>query len=169
VDSAVTGEARFIDPAVDRALLLAGREALRNAVRHARPATIHIAATYDARSVTLEVADDGAGFDPGTMPADDSHFGIEGMRERIEQTGGTFAIQSRRGGGATVRMTAPLGTRSDSGNALNAARDPALQLGALQLNNAAVQSRDGGLRPVGDVQSAEDQVDVPLHGGLGDA
>jgi signal transduction histidine kinase/ligand-binding sensor domain-containing protein len=130
IDSAIAGEARFVDPAVDRALLLAGREALRNAVRHARPAAIHIAATYESRKLTLEVADDGVGFEPGPMLADDSHFGIEGMRERIEQAGGDFAIQTSPGGGTTVRMTVPLGTRSDSGNALNAARDPALQLDA---------------------------------------
>jgi signal transduction histidine kinase/ligand-binding sensor domain-containing protein len=127
VDSALTGEARFIDPAVDRALLLAGREALRNAVRHARAAAIHIAATYDSTRLTLEVADDGTGFDIAPTLTDDTHFGIEGMRERIEQAGGSFAIQTGRGDGTTVRMAVPLGTKSDSGNALNSAQ--LLQLG----------------------------------------
>jgi signal transduction histidine kinase len=130
VDSAVVGEARFVDPTVDRALWLAGREALRNAVRHARAAAIHIAATYDSGRLTLEVADDGTGFDLAPTLTDDSHFGIEGMRERIEQAGGSFALQTGRGDGTTVRMTVPLETKSDSGNALNATREPALQFGA---------------------------------------
>ncbi len=164
IEAAAAGERPVLDPGVDRALLLAGREALRNAVRHAGAASIRIAARCENRRLALEIIDDGAGFDPDRIH-DDVHFGIEGMRERIEQAGGAFEIQSRRGAGTKVRMTAPLGARPVAANALNAE----LRLPQSQFNDAAVQGGDGGLRPVRDVHPAEDQVDVPFHGGFRDA
>jgi signal transduction histidine kinase len=157
VQAEAAGEPPMLDPAIDRALLLAGREALRNAVRHADPPSIRISAWSENRRLTLEIVDDGAGFDPGAI-YDDGHFGIQGMRERIEQAGGEFEIQSRRGAGTKVRMTLPLGTRPDAGNALNAVRAP-----ESHLDDSAVQGGDGGLSPVRDVEPAEDQVDVPFH------
>jgi signal transduction histidine kinase/ligand-binding sensor domain-containing protein len=160
VEAALAGDPPLVDPAIDRALLLAGREALRNAVRHALPVSIRLSAWSENRRLTLEVVDDGAGFDPAAIQSDDGHFGIEGMRERIEQAGGVFAIQSRRGVGTTVRMTVPLGSRPGSGNALNAQS---------HFNDAAVQRGDGSLSPVRHVEAAEDQVDVPFHGRFGDA
>jgi len=162
VEAESAGEPPSVDPAIDRALLLAGREALRNAVRHAAPASIRVSAWSENRRLTLEIVDDGAGFDPDGIH-DDAHFGIEGMRERIEQAGGEFEIQSRRGAGTKVRMTVPLGTRKDTGNALNAVRVP-----ESHLDNSAVQGGDGGLSPIRNVEAAEDQVDVPFHGGFRD-
>lgn len=161
VEAALAGEPPRLDPAVDRALLLAGREALRNAVRHAGPDSIRLSSRSENRRLTLEIVDDGAGFDPGGVQ-DDGHFGIEGMRERIEQAGGSFAIESRCGAGTTVRITVPLGARLATGNALNAV--PESHLPQSHFNDAAVQGGDGGLGPIRDVEPAQDQVDVPFHG-----
>lgn len=125
IETTAPGQSGLLDPAIDRALLLAGREAVRNAARHAHPQTIRLAALCEGDSFVLEVADDGMGFANQPAHDDDSHFGIQGMRERIEQTGGKFVIRSGPGG-TTVRMSVPLGSRADAGNALNSApfREP---------------------------------------------
>lgn len=115
----VAGSHQVIDPATDRALLLAGREALRNAVRHGHPSRIGIFARREGGALELRITDNGAGFDMDPARADDGHFGIQGMRERIEQVGGVFSLQSRPGEGTIAQMTVPHGAKADSGNALN--------------------------------------------------
>ena len=86
-------------------LLLVAQEAIRNAVHHGQPKTIHVQIDYDAaaREVTMKVADDGGGFTVGAEvgPAQ-GHFGVQGMRERIASLGGTLTIDSRPGQGTRV-------------------------------------------------------------------
>ncbi|HMF78706.1 MAG TPA: two-component regulator propeller domain-containing protein [Bryobacteraceae bacterium] len=120
IEAEVTGKRQFIASTTDRALLLAGREALRNAVRHAHASLIGVKAQYDADVLNVEIHDDGVGFDSETALAEDGHFGILGMRERVEQIGGAFTLRSSPGKGAAVRMTVPLNAKFDSANALNA-------------------------------------------------
>ena len=55
-------------------------------------------------SVTLEVSDDGKGFDPGLHG---EGFGLLGMHERTDLVGGTLSIDSSPAGGTTVRATVP--------------------------------------------------------------
>ncbi|MFM8413740.1 MAG: sensor histidine kinase [Planctomycetota bacterium] len=85
-------------------LLLVVQEAIRNAIRHAAPTTIEVAAEAAADgSLTITVRDDGAGFELGTAagPAQ-GHFGLVGMRERVERLGGTLEIESSPGAGTTI-------------------------------------------------------------------
>ena len=56
----------------------------------------------------LEVTDDGLGFEVrNEAPAESRHFGLIGMKERVEAAGGRFRIESRRGAGTTVIATMP--------------------------------------------------------------
>jgi len=55
-------------------------------------------------SVMLEIADDGAGFDPEAM-ADHGGVGLVSMRERVEKLGGSLAILSTPGEGTKVRAS----------------------------------------------------------------
>jgi len=62
--------------------------------------------------LTVEIEDDGDGFDPGqVVQAHDSlrGVGLLGMRERLEIFGGTLRIDSEPGGGTRVVMTVPVG------------------------------------------------------------
>jgi signal transduction histidine kinase len=87
-------------------LLLVLQEAVSNALRHGH--AVHVAITVateapDSR-IELTVRDDGRGFVPGTQQGvEQGHFGIEGMRERVERLGGGLEIESTPGGGTTVR------------------------------------------------------------------
>jgi signal transduction histidine kinase len=91
-------------------LLLVAQEALHNAVHHAVARQIEVVATGDAAagSIDLTVRDDGRGFTPGSqLGPDQGHFGLSGMRERVERLGGTLSIDSQPGIGTTVRAVVP--------------------------------------------------------------
>ena len=64
----------------------------------------------DRGGVTLRIADDGQGFDP-EAPRPGTHLGLWSMRERVEQLGGRFEIESAPGAGTTARVIIPLRTQ----------------------------------------------------------
>ncbi|MFJ5234052.1 sensor histidine kinase [Kitasatospora sp. NPDC088391] len=88
------------------ALLRLTQEALANAVRHAAAPHVAVTLGYLDDTVTLDVYDDGVGFDPAA-PAPGS-FGLHGMHERIAALGGTLTVESAPGEGTAVAATLPL-------------------------------------------------------------
>lgn len=97
-------------------LLLVAQEALHNALKHAAPRTITLDVhTFEHPTrISLTVRDDGRGFSPGTqLNAADGHFGLLGMRERIDRLAGTFRIQSAPGQGTTIHVEVPLHAYDD--------------------------------------------------------
>lgn len=79
------------------------QEALSNIVQHADASRVDVTLEI-AESIVLTVEDNGSGFDP-TAPT--GRFGVTGMRERAMMVGGNLEIQSRPGGGTTLRMEMP--------------------------------------------------------------
>lgn len=92
------------------ALLRIAQSALANTVRHARAGRAGVTLTFMDASVTLDVVDDGAGFDPGSpgAPSAEGGFGLPAMRARAESLGGTFAVESAPGQGTAVAVALPL-------------------------------------------------------------
>jgi signal transduction histidine kinase len=87
-------------------LLLVAQEAVHNALHHAACRVVDLTVTYDAVAATIElsVRDDGRGFDQGREPGPDrGHFGLQGMRERVERLGGSLTITSAPNVGTVVR------------------------------------------------------------------
>lgn len=82
------------------------QEALHNAARHARARTVGVALVPNGSQVSLEIWDDGIGFDAGN--AYPGHLGLHTMRERASELGGKLEIESRPGGGTKVRALIPL-------------------------------------------------------------
>jgi signal transduction histidine kinase len=112
IETEITG-AGSLDPDLDRTILLVGREALRNAVTHASPSRIAIRLAYRPSDVSLEIADDGVGMAARQNgSAESRHFGLIGMRERVEEAGGSFLIESAPGAGTKVIATMPTPLRS---------------------------------------------------------
>ncbi len=108
VDTALEGAGAPLDPETGQVLLLVGREALRNAVMHGHPARISVRIVFDAGRVRMQITDDGKGFDTnGVGPEAQGHFGIVGMRERVEQLGGEFLVNSKPGEGTSVVASMP--------------------------------------------------------------
>ena len=86
------------------------RELVVNAIRHGQARHVKIAGEMHGNTVSFSVADDGTGFTPETAPGpEQGHFGLLGIRERIEDFDGNLKIASAPGQGAkfTVTLTAP--------------------------------------------------------------
>jgi signal transduction histidine kinase len=80
------------------------QEAVSNVCKHARAGRIDITLSERDGGVMVEISDDGAGFDTNGPPqAPPGHLGLLVMRERAEQSGGWFTVESRPGAGTTVR------------------------------------------------------------------
>jgi signal transduction histidine kinase len=90
----MNGDHRRIDPLAQIALYRVVQEALSNVVRHAAATTARIATDVTSECVRLEIIDDGAGF---SDPPGQARGGVENMRKRVENLGGTFAITSAPG------------------------------------------------------------------------
>ena len=59
--------------------------------------------------VMLEIADDGRGFEPGSLPARlaEGHIGLQSQLERVESVGGRLVIRSAPGDGTSVQIRLP--------------------------------------------------------------
>ena len=83
------------------------QESLANGFRHGGGRNQRVSVSGSDGEVSVEVADDGPGFDPGALKVD-GHFGLDWMRERVELLGGNFEVKSAPGRGAVVRASLPL-------------------------------------------------------------
>lgn len=99
----------LLDPTVETALFRFVQESLSNCRKHARESTVWIRA-HTSEAIEIEVRDDGPGFDVEAYrrEASSHHFGLHGMRERIERLGGTLEIVSSIGAGTQLGIRLPL-------------------------------------------------------------
>ncbi|UJA22049.1 sensor histidine kinase [Thermoleophilia bacterium SCSIO 60948] len=112
-----TGEVRSMHPDVEVALLRTGQEALANVARHADAERVVLTLSYMDASVSLDVRDDGVGFDPVSRRAPEANgnaggFGLVAMRDRVESLDGTLSVESSTGTGTAVSASLP--TRSSA-------------------------------------------------------
>jgi two-component system, NarL family, sensor kinase len=121
LDVQVSATSRRLAGHVETAVFRTAQEALQNAAKHAGAHSVRVRLFPQRDKMVLEVADDGAGFDPAAAEAGpgtaggDWHrgggptgFGLAGMRERAELLGGRLDVSSAPGRGTTVRLTVPL-------------------------------------------------------------
>lgn len=98
-----TGEVS-VNGSAGEALAWVVREAATNVVRHAHAVRCRIGVRRDGDSVTLEVDDDGVGIDE----PHETGRGLQGMRERLADVGGSLEVQASPEAGFTIRATVPL-------------------------------------------------------------
>jgi signal transduction histidine kinase len=108
----VLGEPAPLSPAVSTALFRVAQEALGNVVKHAGAKTASLRLAYGAQAVSLQVEDDGRGFDTSVMGSTDrSSWGLVGIEERTALLGGRLTLRSRPGEGTLVEVTIPYAPR----------------------------------------------------------
>src|SRR5262245_43524716 len=95
-----------LEPALETVLYRVTQEALINVGKHANASTCRVTLHAAESSVELCVHDDGSGFDPATVHGPErGHYGLVGMRERVEMAGGRCEVNAQPGAGATIRVT----------------------------------------------------------------
>jgi signal transduction histidine kinase len=86
---------------VETTLYFVTREAITNAVKHARAHGILVVLSEDERTVSVVISDDGRG------GADPSGAGLSGLARRVLALDGTFTVAGSEGGGTRVCATLP--------------------------------------------------------------
>lgn len=104
------GEPVVLSHEVEAALYHVASEALDSALSYARPSRVVIRLTRGAAAVTLEVMDDGAGFDMGTDGLRYPELGYPGLAERVSLVEGALGVESAPGKGTRVTASVPLET-----------------------------------------------------------
>lgn len=112
-------------------LFLVVREAINNAVKHARPQVVRIGVRIEDGTahetglpgprLVIVVEDDGRGFSPpscSTSARAAGRSGLANMRRRMEDMGGRFLIESRPGAGTRIEVAMPLETPHATGPGL---------------------------------------------------
>lgn len=104
-----SGDPRPLPVELETALLRIAQSALANVAEHAAATRAQITLTYDDHTATLDVVDDGSGFDPSRLGdgAPARGFGIPAICSRAQELGGTLALESSPGGGTAVAVTLP--------------------------------------------------------------
>ena len=104
-----TGEPAALGADAEAALLRVAQEALANIARHASATRVGITLSYMDDIAALDIRDDGVGFgaDAAANEAGEG-FGLESMRQRITQVGGTLAIESEPGYGTAISARVPI-------------------------------------------------------------
>jgi len=97
-------KASRLEPDIEGTVYRLVQEALSNTAKHADTDRANVRIIERDGQIAIDVRDDGRGFDP-TEPR--RGFGLLGMRERVELTGGTLEIDSQPGAGARVTATLP--------------------------------------------------------------
>ncbi|MBI4337603.1 MAG: PAS domain S-box protein [Chloroflexi bacterium] len=105
----VSGVARPLPQSVMSALLRICQEALINARRYARATEVKVTLAFSTDAVSLQVRDNGVGFDAAAVeaPSVGKGLGLLGMRERARLLGGTLTVSSTKEEGTTIEVVLP--------------------------------------------------------------
>jgi len=84
------------------------RETLINIAKHARAKLVKIAISKAENDIEITIEDDGIGFDTSAIKGKPKGLGLFSVRERLRHIGGKLEIESKRGKGTHITLTAPL-------------------------------------------------------------
>ena len=103
----VTGTPHRLDAAEEHHLLRIGLEALTNALKHGGATRIDIELRFGLDGTNLIVSDNGQGLESAGRATAGAHFGLQGVRERVDKLGGLLDIDSKPGQGTRLAVLVP--------------------------------------------------------------
>jgi signal transduction histidine kinase/YHS domain-containing protein len=104
----VQGDERRLAPQSELALFRIVQEAWSNIRYHAQARQADFTFSYTPHGLVVTISDDGIGFTPPIdEEAPDGHWGLRGIRERTELTGGSLRVTSQPGQGTRIVVTIP--------------------------------------------------------------
>jgi len=104
----IRGQSERLNRLVETVAFRIAQEALTNIVRHSKAKEATVRLHFFPEQLTLQVQDQGIGFDPQKRLIPPSGWGLEGMRERAESLGGQLNLESSPGKGTLVEVLIPL-------------------------------------------------------------
>ncbi|MDT3444440.1 sensor histidine kinase [Pseudofrankia sp. BMG5.37] len=118
VEVSTTGPVVALHPEVEATVLRVAQESLANVARHAAATRVGLTLSYMSDVVTVDIRDDGVGFDTDTDVAGPGRaesggdtrgggFGLAAMRQRVARLAGGFSVESEPGAGTAVSATLP--------------------------------------------------------------
>ncbi len=109
IETDLQGPSDALAETAQTAVLRIMQEALQNVRKHAGAVNVWVATRRDGDIWTLEVRDDGRGFDTGTVAVRGRrNFGLQFMRERAQLIGARLEVESQPEAGTVVRLAIPL-------------------------------------------------------------
>jgi two-component system NarL family sensor kinase len=104
------GPVESLPESVAALLYRAAQEAVRNVLTHAHAGSVTVRVAVDAATATLDVTDDGTGFDPAVAEdrARAGHFGLRALTDRVTAAGGSVQVRSTQGEGTHLEVRVPL-------------------------------------------------------------
>ncbi len=104
----IEGREKRLLPAMEVALFRLVQEGMTNVAKHAYSSKVEVMIIYQEEWTIARIHDYGKGFDvKSAMKAPGEHFGLVGMRERVEMFSGHFSIQSSIGKGTLIELSIP--------------------------------------------------------------
>jgi signal transduction histidine kinase len=108
IEVKVSGRAHALPMRIESNLLRIAQEAITNAIKHAKPRQIIVHLAYETNGTRLKISDDGCGFYVDKAPdGQTGHFGLLGIRERVDKIAATLQITSAPGEGTSVDVFVP--------------------------------------------------------------
>lgn len=109
IDLQVEGDETGFSKQSLQTLYRAAQEGLTNIQKHAQASRVTVHIKLEDQQASLAIVDNGQGFDPA-MLADskqESHYGLQGIRERLELVRGSFKVESSPNHGTSLLVTVP--------------------------------------------------------------
>ena len=103
IELVVNGEAFDCSEEQELTVFRILQECLTNIAKHAEPKKVQVGVRFAPESISLDIVDDGKGFDVQKTPR--NHYGLINMRERARKANGEITIESEPGKGTSVHLT----------------------------------------------------------------
>jgi signal transduction histidine kinase len=109
IDLEIQGDERDFSPQALMTLYRATQEGLTNVQKHAQANQATVRLRLETQKASLCISDNGQGFDPATLDEARGrpHYGLQGIRERLELIRGSLELESAPGKGTTLFITVP--------------------------------------------------------------
>jgi two-component system sensor histidine kinase DegS len=112
------GKEKRLPSAMEVAIYRLVQEAFSNVLKHANASYISLEMTFQKQMVKITVQDNGIGFQVARLEeksGETGHFGLVGMRERVELLDGRFEIESGENKGTKIIMIVPIEIEKEEG------------------------------------------------------
>ncbi len=127
VEFRMEGQEAGFSKATLLALFRAAQEGLTNIQKHARAERATLIVRLQASAASLELSDNGCGFDPDTVVGPGARngngFGLRGLQERVELIGGNMRIESTPERGSRLLITVPRDPLAPNGSLRTSGRE----------------------------------------------